>query len=421
MKNIYLLILAVILSGSVNAQEKVKEEKKDPVVSFSGHIRYEAFYDSYAAVYTREGDIYLYPQRANINASGDDINDYSQLNMLSAQSRLRAKINGPEAFGAKVSGLVEVDFLGRAGAPTDAAGNKIEFTQGPRIRHMMMSLKWEKANLIMGQHWHPIFATECFPSVLSMGAALPFNPLNRAPQIKLVYNLTDALVVEGAALSHLDMASKGPATAQKYAVTPDFHFSLKYKTKSFAAGVIGGYKVLKPRLTTASGNVTEQTIGSYDFSGFAKINAGDLTVKAYGIYGENLSSYVMIGGYGAAEDITTVDDYTYSNINTMSVWGEVSYKLGMVNVGLFGGYSANLGTSEDNYYELGYTRSGSIDNILRISPRAAVTSGKVTLGLEYMMTSAVYVDRATAGVYDVTSTDDAVSNNRIYFMAQYKF
>lgn len=420
MKNIYFLIIALLISTASIGQEN-KAEKKEPIVKFSGHIRYEAYFDSYESVTSREDDIYLYPVRQNLNADGDDINKYGQLNMLSAQSRLRAKINGPEAFGAKVKGIVEVDFLGKTGG----------FEQTPRIRHMAMTLNWTKAKVTMGQTWHPVFATECFPQVLSMGAALPFNPLNRAPQIKVNYNITDVIEFTGAAISHLDMRSAGPTQAQNNAVVPDFHFALKYKTKSLAAGVIGGYKLLKPRTTTNTGAITKETIGSYDVAGFAKVKINELTLKAYGIYGQNLSSYVMIGGYGAAENpngANAVDDYSYSNINTMSVWGEVIYNFGAVGVGAFAGYSSNLGSSETDFYtNTMYARGGNIDNILRISPRVTVTSGKIMFGLEYMMTSATYMDLA-ADKYEAAVDangdeliDDAVTNNRIQFSAKYTF
>ncbi|MBI9036211.1 MAG: hypothetical protein JEZ03_17260 [Bacteroidales bacterium] len=416
MKRIFTLFL-LFTTCYIFAQEKQEEKKQ--IIQFSGHIKYEAYFDTYESVYSREGNIYLYPKAENLDKNGIDLNKYNQLNMLSAQSRLRAKINGPEAFGAKVNGMVEVDFLGKAASTSK--GDAIDLTQTPRIRHMFMSLSWEKTQLIMGQTWHPIFVTECFPTVLGMGAALPFNPLSRAPQIQLKYKLTENIVIAGAALSHLDFASSGPATAQKYSAVPDFHASIKYLSDNISGGIIGGYKILKPRLVTSDTIQTTKTIGSYDVQGFIKVSAGNLTFKALGIYGQNLSSYVMIGGYGASQDPTSVDDYNYSNINTMAVWGEVSYKLNAAEFGLFAGYSANVGSSESNYYSLSkYTRSADIDNILRISPRFSYTMGKVQLGLEYMMTSATYMTLEN-DKYKAVTTADAVTNNRLYFSASYTF
>lgn len=422
MKKLYFIFSLVFISGFIFAQE-AKVEVKEPVVKFSGHINYEAYYDTYESVTTREGNIYLYPVRQVLNNDNEDIKAYSSLNMLSAQSRLRAKINGPEAFNAKVNGMVEVDFL----------GNTTDLVQMPRIRHMFMSLNWKKSQLIFGQTWHPIFVTECFPQVISMGAALLFNPLNRAPQIKFTYHLTENLQIVGAALSHLDHASVGPATAQKNAGIPDFHGQLKFKSGSLNTGLVAGYKVLKPRTVLSDNTITEEKIGSYDVAAFAKIKSNDLTFKIYGVYGQNLSSFVMIGGYGAAEDPNAVADYSYSNINTMAIWSELIYQINPIGLGFFAGYSANLGTNTENfYYAKSYSRGGNlqgenIDNIFRVSPRITYTSGKVMLGLEYMMTTATYMtltDDKFEAAKDVNNNDiidDAVVNHRIYFSAKYSF
>jgi hypothetical protein len=402
-------ILILFFSGQIMAQEEIKEVKR-PIVDFSGHIRYEAFYDSYSSVTLRDGEFYLYPLVENLDNNGNDINKQGSLNMLSAQSRLRAKIKGPEAFGAKINGQVEIDFLGTAATSV----------QTPRIRHMFMNFTWDRAQVLLGQSWHPLFITECFPQVLAMGAGLPFTPINRAPQVKYSFSLSPEIQVAAAALSHLDHKSSGPVDAQKNAILPDFHASIKYKTSSLATGIVSGFKTLKPRLETANGNLTNKTVESFDIAGFVKYTTGDLTLKAYGVYGQNLSSYVMIGGYGAA-DVT--DDYSYSNINTMAFWCEGIYNIDVISLGLFVGYTANLSSSKSNYYAIsGYTRGGDIDNLVRISPRITYTSGKVELGLEYMMTSATYMTLDVAnGKYEALATDDAVINNRLHFSAKYTF
>jgi len=410
MNKLLSISLTLLLVNYVYSQEETPE-KKEPIVTFSGHIRYEAYYDSYESVTSRDGDFYFYPVPQQLNANGDDIKKYSQFTMLSAQSRLRANIKGPDAFGSKINGLMEIDFLGKASG----------WEQTPRIRHMFMNLDWGKTQLLMGQSWHPIFVTECFPDVLSMGAGLPFNPLSRAPQIKITRQLTDEFEISGAALSHLDFVSSGPVSAQKNGVIPDFHGTIKYKSNDFIVGIISGYKLLKPRITTAANNMTSKKIGSFDVAGFGKITFTKLTLKAYGVYGGNLSAFTMIGGYGAANDPVTNDNYAYSNIMTMGVWGEAIYKIDAIQLGLFTGYSANLGSSKNDYYSLGYARGEDIHNIFRVSPRVAYTSGKIQIGLEYMLTGATYMQLAANGSYDSASIYKPVLNNRIYFAAAYTF
>lgn len=417
----FLLLFAV---GFTFAQDKKDEIK----VNFSGFIKYNAYYDTYKSVHTRDGDIYLYPLRENLDDDNNDLNANPEFNMLTAQSRVRVKASGASAFGAKINSLIELDFYGINGS----------LVRTPRIRHAFVNMNWGSTQLLFGQTWHPTFAVECFPQVISMGAALPFNPLNRAPQVRLTHKLSDEIVGLVSLSSHGDMRTPGDANAQKNAVLPDIHGQIKYVTDNFTIGATAGYKLLKPRLsyTDTLGNThgTDKTIGSFDVAAFTKIKMSDLTVKLYGIYGQNLGAYTMIGGYGAAS-ATNIDgngadydnDYDYVNINTMAIWGEIMYKIDNIGLGFFGGYSKNLGVKDDIYYRIGAARADNIDNILRISPRVTFTSGKMMFGVEYMMTSATYRDLA-AGKFETAKNaagkeliDDAVSNNRIMFTAKYSF
>ncbi|HAM98345.1 MAG TPA: hypothetical protein DCQ26_07010 [Marinilabiliales bacterium] len=419
MKKLYPLFMVLLFHGIAYSQEN-QEEKKEPLIKFSGHIRFESYFDSYESTSTRNGDVYIFPNRQKLDVNGNDINEHGQFTMISSESKFRARLSGPDAFGAKVSGLAEVDFLGKAF--TTKSGDVVDFTQTPVLRHMFMNLDWGKTQLLMGQYWHPVFLPECYPEVLSFGSALPFNPLNRSAQIKASYKITDAVEIAVAALSHYDFVSKGPIDAQKNAVMPDLHGSLKYKTDLFTAGIVAGYKLLKPRLTTVDKIITNETIGSFDVVGFGKIKMDNLTLKLYGMYGQNLTSYVMLGGYGASQDSALVDDFSYSNINTLAIWGEGIYKLDALTFGLFGGYTSNLGASTNEYYDYGYTLGGNIESMYRISPRVSYTSGKIELGLEYMLTSAVYMDlNTTDHKYEALTTDDAVSNHRLQFSARYTF
>ena len=169
------------------------------------------------------------------------------------------------------------------------------------------------------------------------------------------------------------------------------------------------------------GVLTNEMIGSFNLAANTKLSFGPVIFKVEGIYGQNLTNFVMIGGYGAAENPLIVDDYSYSNINTMSVWSDIAYNSKSVEVALFGGFSSNVNASDD-YYSLGYTRDENIKSIFRVSPRVVIKSGKVDFGIEYMMTGAKYgvVDAANAR-YRFTETDTHTINGRMIFSARYKF
>jgi hypothetical protein len=404
-----LLIASLLISISLVAQEANPEKEK--TVEFSGLIRYDAYFDTYQSSTLRDGDVYLYPLKQKLNADNKDINAYNQLNMFAYETRLRAKVNGPEALGAKLSGLIEIDFEGRANGHENA----------PRARHLFMNLDWGKTKLLFGQYWHPLFVTECFPEVLVAGGGAPFNPFNRSTQVLLKHKLSTNLEIGGAAVSHFDMSSIAGVPAQNNAAIPDFHGHLKYISSNISTGLVGGYRILKPRTMLADSTLTTQKLGSFDVAAFLKIKHNNHTLKFYGVYGQEMTPFIMIGGAAPAQDPLTVADYSYGNINTFAVWSEYIYKWNAFDFGLFVAYTANTGSDTENLYVAqGFTRNADIDNIFRLSPRAIYTSGKLSFTLEYMLTGATYTDIQNNS-YKALKTYDAVYNHRMAFAAAYTF
>ncbi len=49
-----------------------------------------------------------------LDMNGDDINAGTNFNMLAIQSRISLALSGPDALGAKTSGLIEGDFFAQA-------------------------------------------------------------------------------------------------------------------------------------------------------------------------------------------------------------------------------------------------------------------------------------------------------------------
>ncbi|MFC2096425.1 hypothetical protein ACFLQ3_01845 [Bacteroidota bacterium] len=411
MRKFLLLFLSVIfLPGILISQET--EQK--PSITLSGYVRYELIFDTYESVDTRDGEVYLYPLAEDLDINGDDLNSNMKLNMLGLQARPTIKATGPNAFGAKVSGVLEGDFLGVSQADSRML----------RLRHGFLKLNWEKTELLMGHTWHPMFVTECFPATITMGAGVPFHVLNRAPQARFTAKLGSNMSLMGAMLIHGYHKSVGPGDAQRNSGLPDIQFQFKFKNDYIFSSFTAGYKFLTPRLETIDGVKTNETIGSFNIAANTKLSFDPVTIKVEGIYGQNLTHFVMIGGYGAAEDYTVAAnyDYEYTNINTMSVWSDVAFNTDFMEVAIFGGYSSNLGAKGDYYALAGYTRGGNIKNIFRISPRVVIKSGKVDFGLEYMITGATYGTLDTVDPeYSFEDTDSPTINSRVTFAARYKF
>ena len=108
-KTILLTILTLcFISSRAVAQENVEKL----TIKVGGYIRTETFFDTYRSTESRDGESYSYPLKKSLDAAGNDLNKINQFTMLGVQSRFKINASGVSAFGAKVSSLIEADFLG---------------------------------------------------------------------------------------------------------------------------------------------------------------------------------------------------------------------------------------------------------------------------------------------------------------------
>jgi len=140
---------------------------------------------------------------------------------------------------------------------------------------------------------------------------------------------------------------------------------------------------------------------------------------------QNSYEYLMIGGYAIKEysenePLSKKVDYDYSNLNTLSFWGDLYLNYRSWEVGIFGGYCKNLGSysniqdfnNKDSYY----SRVTNADFMYRISTRLKYTAHKLQFCLEPEYTSAVYGTALTStGKVARTAPTHWVHNVRILF------
>ena len=426
-----LLSLLIASSFAVTAQEKKEEPKYG--ITFSGFVRSDYFYDTRQNVSIREGDFLLYPTAISLDSVGEDINATPNLNFLSIQSRLSGKITGPDAFGAKTSGLLEADFFGNE-------NTSFADLNGFRLRHAFAKLSWKKTELLFGQYWHPLFNVDCFPGVTSFNTGAPFQPFSRNPQIRATHKI-GKLSLMAVASTQRDFTSLGGSTALRNSAIPEMNAQIQYATKNdstkteFLFGVGGGYKILNPGMSrTAAGKVykVNESFGNFVTTAFVKVKIPAATIKLQGVYGQNLADLVMLGGYA----IDTIADATtgelkYAPYNTLSAWLDASTNGDKIQFGLFVGYSQNLGVSSQIMGTptlatmSATTRGYNIKNVMRASPRVTFISGKFKFSIECEYTSTAYATK-TNGLLDidkkgVVTKSENVSNIRGLLAVIYSF
>jgi hypothetical protein len=382
----------------------------------------------------------LYPAAKSPDADGKDINDAPGLNFLSIQTRLTGNISAPDAFGAKVNGIIEADFFGNENAAFVDAN-------GFRLRHAFAKLTWSSTELLFGQYWHPLFIANNFSDVISFNTGAPFQPFSRNPQIRLTQKFSD-ISIFGAVLAQRDFTSPGGSTSSRNSAMPELQVQIQYNSKStdgkdeILLGAGGGFKSLKPQLNSEKSGkkyVTEESVGGFSSTAFFKIKSSDLTFKLQGVYGQNLFDLTMLGGYAISEILdTNKNSVKYTPINTLSAWTELIYNIDNVSLALWGGYTQNLGSDDKILY---YTNkvvgtdatlrgstadnSSAIKNILRVSPRVVLTSGKLNFAFEVEYTSAAYALKDNSKLirdeFGVISSTENVSNIRALFSVILKF
>ena len=408
-------MLFALMPTMLSAQEDEGQDKVS--YKFYGHITHEAIFDTHRSVFTRDGSLYLYPASPAYHPqTGSMINKNSQFEMLSLFSRVGVRVAGPDVFNAKLTGLLEGDFYGTSEM----------YKRHLRVRHAMMKLQWDKASITLGQYWHPMFTPEVFPKVSSAGAAAPFNPLNRSPQVRFDFTPTPLVKIVAAALAHGYHSSSGPERAQKNAGLPDLQFQLHLgKSSSFLTGITAGYMWLQP-LETSVGGVqyySEKLIGAYNLQWFGLVKLSDLTLQAKFSYGENMSQFVMLGGYGRLlNDASSNTDYDYANLRTYAGWIESFYDISEKwNVGLFAGVTGSLGATQqiDVAGPIWYQRAANLAQALRVSPRIVYTNKHLSFALEYMYSSADY--GSSFDVYGAPLNLVGTHNNRMLFRTKYTF
>jgi hypothetical protein len=412
------LIIAFALAAAA-PPAAAQAEKAPPVfgISLSGFVKTDIFYDSRQTVSIREGHYLLYPKGPLLDPGGRDINARSSFNILSIQTRLAGRITGPDVLGAKTSAYIEAEFFGTSDADIN----------GFRLRHGYLKLNWAKSELMVGQFWHPMFVIENFPDVVSFDTGAPFQPFNRSPQVRYTRMFGKVSLV-ATALAQRDFVSNGPeGTSSVYlrnAALPEFNLKLQAASKNDSrktetvAGVSADIMKLAPRIVTAAGYKTDESVTGLAAMAFFKQKWAKWTWKAEAVWGQNLHHLTMLGGYavrGVADEVRL--DWNYTPIDTLSCWTEVQTNGAPWQTGLFAGYSKNLG-SRHAISGANYTRGFNIDELYRLSPRLVYNIGKMRFAGEAELTAASY---GTPDVFGKVRDARFVRNLRLLFAAYYFF
>ena len=405
--SIRIIVCFIILFPAILKAQENKDKKFG--ITFGGFVKTDFWVDTRQVAGAREDLFALYPQNSLLDKNGEDINDKLIYNFSAITSRLTGKISGPDAFGAKTSGIIEADFSGQSNPDIN----------GLRLRIAMIKLNWKKSELLFGQFWHPMFTTECFPTVISLNTGAPFNPFLRSPQIRYS-NSFGKIKLTATVLSQRDYANSGPfgssSIYMRNAVIPNGNLRLQYKNKKHLAGLAADYKIIQPLTETDSMYKTDEKIGTYAFMAYYKYSNPIFTFKAKYIYGQNMTDFLLLGGYAVSSRDSLTAKETYTPINHHTFWANVIYGK-KIKFGLFGGYTKCLGTSDKNI-GVYYSRGSNIDYVYRLAPSISFISNKTQISTEVEYTVAAY---GTPDYEGIVKNSNEIGNIRILLTVFYFF
>jgi hypothetical protein len=311
--------------------------------------------------------------------------------------------------------MIEAEFFGTSDADLN----------GFRLRHGFVKLDWENCNLIIGQTWHPMFPAESFPATLSFNTGAPFIPFSRNPQVRFTRN-QGPLKIKLTAYAQRDFATIGPdGGSNKYlrnSALPAGDLQLQFSPDStehvFTLGA--DIKTIRPELMTSKKYFTDEMLTSTAIYAGMKLKFRPISLKMMAVLAENASDIMMIGGFGISDTTDIAKGYKeYVNYSTASFSLDIHTNGKRVQPGIFCGYSKNLGTSADTLNGNSFGRGLNVDYLFRISPRLIFTSGKLSLGVEYEITTAAYGLSDPSGT--VSKEIDNYTNKRLLITAIYMF
>jgi hypothetical protein len=407
------LILFLIAANLTFAQEETKEEKPYKI-SLYGFSRVDYIWDSRQSAQVREYNLNLWPLDEKLDANGNDINDAGANNFLSLVTRVGVKFSGPDVWGAKIFGVIEGDFF----------GNTEQSVALFRMRHAYAKLAWEKTAITMGQTWYPQFIPEVFPGVANFSTGIPFNPFGWASQFRLDQKLNTNFTFTFITYKDREFGAIPADNIQNSAnyrsVIPNLHGKVEFRNKNIIAGAGYEFRQIKP-LLESNGLKSEETLQTTSVLAYFKYNHDKFHIKAYAISGENLTNFVMLGGYATVDN--GVDPVSYVGTKTNSVWFDIASNNAKTAPGFFFGYTNQEGTDANsgvtNVYARGLSMTRGVKDMWRASARVDFKQNKFKLTPELEYTAATHGDAQNN--LSISGNENKVGNFRANIVMVYSF
>lgn len=351
---------------------------------FYGRVRADLYYNSRASAETVDGLFYLYPEDHLYDPDGKDINALPQGSAYSVYSRIGVNITGPKIGTANSSAVVEADFRGSSSTLSVL-----------RVRHAYAKLAWQKASILVGQTWHPLYGSVA-PSVLNLDTGAPFQPFSRAPQVRYTYSPKPELCLEAAAVWQSQFTSAGPdGKSNKYlknSCVPEIFIGANLLGAGWIAGAGAELISITPRTTSVVDGATykvDERLTTISAEVHASYVTPQWQVSGKSVLASNLTQTSMLGGFA----VTSIDKHNgkreYAPFRTSASWVNTVYTANKWQPGIFAGYMKNLGTGKAITSET-YGVGQNVDQLLTATAQLSYVVPHWKVGVEVGSSTAWY-------------------------------
>ncbi len=417
MKRITLFALALFTPSYLYSDIEIKNVHPltcDLPIKFGGFIKAESFWDTRQVIGAREDQILLYPEQKELDVDCNDINAQGQFTSVAIQTRMRLEIDGPKIKKADSKGIIEYDFFGKDGIP-----NII------RMRLAYLKLDWEKAQILAGQAYHPLYILGVDPRTISFNTGIPIEAFSRDPQFRVTYIPNKHVSLLFAAVAQLDNLSDGPigpsSTYLRDSVIPMLDLRLDTYLGDHHIGADIDFKRIQPRLKTNTGLKTRERLNSAIATVYSDLKWDSVDTRTKVIFLQNATNLNMTGGYAVSSVDSTTDRRKYTNLNGIALWNDTQITKSKTFIpGWFIGVIKNLGAREpiiqsitdanDVVEKTIYGNGTDLNYVFRVSPRFQWKTKNFTFAVELEYTRTAYGTIDCDG--DVINTTP-VGNTRI--------
>jgi hypothetical protein len=244
--------------------------------SLGGFIKMDMMWDSDGGVGKNMNGL---PSRNN-----DANNKHGRLKFTAQGSRFNFTIKGPDLWGAKTSGFIEMDFdaaengLNSGAATSGVAYGGASKSYTPRLRHAMFRFNWPTSELLFGQYWS-MFCEYYAESAEDGPLQMTGTPTARNAQVRFTQKFSDFTLAASisdpnqATLSTVattynaninsGQSTETPQVQAKVSYAHDFWGKAAYygKPTPFTIQFVGGWQrnVVRPNQSFAGAGLGEFT------------------------------------------------------------------------------------------------------------------------------------------------------------------